>query len=61
MFKQPPLLLPEAERKSAARIIAATGGNTDRIIALHSVLNDYAAHGGPEGALFIFSLLSPVS
>ncbi|MYM93394.1 type VI lipase adapter Tla3 domain-containing protein [Duganella vulcania] len=41
--------LPEAERaKAPARIIAATGGNSSQTIALHSLLTDQAAHGGPE-------------
>ena len=41
--------LPEAQRnKAPARIVAATGGNTDQLIALHSTLNAYAAQGGPE-------------
>ncbi|MDC8756673.1 type VI lipase adapter Tla3 domain-containing protein [Janthinobacterium fluminis] len=40
--------LPEAQRlKAPARIIAATGGNTEQLIALHSTLNAYAAQGGP--------------
>jgi hypothetical protein len=41
--------LPEAERaKGPARIVAATGDNTEQLLALHGALNDYAAHGGPE-------------
>jgi hypothetical protein len=41
--------LPEAERaKGPARIITATGGNTDQLIVLHGTMTDYAAHGGPE-------------
>ena len=41
--------LPEAERKKApARVITGNGGNTDQTILLHSLLNDYASHGGPE-------------
>ncbi|MET3133619.1 hypothetical protein AAKU55_003909 [Oxalobacteraceae bacterium GrIS 1.11] len=41
--------LPEAERlKAPARIVMATGGNTDQLIALHSTLSAYAAQGGPE-------------
>jgi hypothetical protein len=41
--------LPEAERsKAPARIVAATGGSTDRLIALHSMMNAMAASGGPE-------------
>ena len=43
------LTLPEAERRKApARIVAATGGNSDQLIALHSTLDAYAAQGGPE-------------
>ncbi len=42
-------VLPEAQRlKAPARIIAATDGNTDQLIALHSALNAHAANGGPE-------------
>jgi len=41
--------LPEAERaKAPVRIVAATGGNTDQLIALHGTLNTQAAAGGPE-------------
>ncbi|MCA1857836.1 DUF2875 family protein [Massilia oculi] len=41
--------LPEARRASApARVIAATGGNTERLVALHGVLGAQAAAGGPE-------------
>ncbi|MYM93396.1 type VI lipase adapter Tla3 domain-containing protein [Duganella vulcania] len=41
--------LPESERaKAPVRIIAATGGNSSQAIALHSLLTDQAAHGGPE-------------
>ena len=41
--------LPEAQRKAApARVVAATGGNTDQMRILHGMLNDYAAKGGPE-------------
>ncbi|MET3134793.1 hypothetical protein AAKU55_005095 [Oxalobacteraceae bacterium GrIS 1.11] len=41
--------LSEAERlKAPARIVMATGGDTDQMIALHSTLNAYAAQGGPE-------------
>ena len=42
------LTLPEAQRLKAARIVAATGGNADRLIALHGTLNAYAAQGGTE-------------
>jgi hypothetical protein len=42
------LTLPETQRLKAARVVAATGGNTDQLIALHSTLNAYAAQGGPE-------------
>ena len=41
--------LPEAQRPHApARVIVATGGNTDQMIALHGTLDAYAASGGPE-------------
>jgi hypothetical protein len=41
--------LPEAERaKSPARVIVATGGNTDQLVMLHGVLNHKASRGGPE-------------
>ena len=41
--------LPEAQRAIApARVIAATGGNTDHLIALHGTLDAHAASGGPE-------------
>lgn len=41
--------LPQAQRATApARVIAATGGNTDQLIALHGTLNAYSAAGGPE-------------
>ena len=41
--------LPEAQRKAApARVVAATGGNTDQMRVLHGTLNDYATKGGPE-------------
>lgn len=41
--------LPEAQRATApARVIAATNNNTDRLIALHGVLDAQAAAGGPE-------------
>jgi hypothetical protein len=41
--------LPEAQRGSApARVIAATGGNTEHLIALHGTLDAHAAAGGPE-------------
>ncbi len=41
--------LPEAERKATpARVIAATAGNTDQMIALTSVLDGWAEQGGPE-------------
>ncbi len=42
-------VLPEAQRlKAPARIIAATGDNTDQLIALHSAMNAHSAQGGPE-------------
>ncbi|RJG11195.1 type VI lipase adapter Tla3 domain-containing protein [Massilia cavernae] len=41
--------LPEAQRADApARVIAATGGNSDQMIALHGALDAHAASGGPE-------------
>ena len=41
--------LPEAKRSHApARVVVATGGNTDQMIALHGTLDAYAASGGPE-------------
>ena len=41
--------LPEAQRPHApARVVVATGGNTDQMIALHGTLNAYTASGGPE-------------
>ena len=41
--------LPEAQRAGApARVVVATGGNTEQMIALHGTLNAYAASSGPE-------------
>lgn len=41
--------LPEARRGAApARVVAATGGNTEHLIALHGMLDAHAAAGGPE-------------
>jgi hypothetical protein len=41
--------LPEAQRAHApARIVVATGGNAEQLIALHGTLNAYAARSGPE-------------
>jgi hypothetical protein len=41
--------LPEAEReKGPARVIAATNNRTEQLVALESVLHDYAARGGPR-------------
>jgi len=41
--------LPEADRKSApTRVAVSTGGNTDQTVALTTVLNGWAAQGGPE-------------
>lgn len=41
--------LPEAHRAGApARIVAATGGNTDQVLALHAILNAHVARGAPE-------------
>jgi hypothetical protein len=41
--------LPEAARKTApARVVLSAGGNVEQTIALSSVLNTWAAQGGPE-------------
>lgn len=41
--------LSEARRGAApARVLAATGGNTEHLIALHGMLDAHAAAGGPE-------------
>jgi hypothetical protein len=41
--------LPAAQRAGApARVVVASGGHTDQMIALHGTLNAYAASGGPE-------------
>ncbi|MGZ3182146.1 MAG: type VI lipase adapter Tla3 domain-containing protein [Telluria sp.] len=41
--------LPESERaKGLARVIAATHGQTQQLVALEGVLHDYAAQGGPK-------------
>jgi hypothetical protein len=41
--------LPEAERaKGPARVIAATNNHTEQLVALETMLHEYAAHGGPE-------------
>lgn len=41
--------LPETQRpKAPARVVVATGGDTDQMIALHGTLDAYAASGGPE-------------
>jgi len=41
--------LPEAERPSApARLVAATGGNTQQLITLHKTLMKHAEDGGTE-------------
>lgn len=41
--------LPEGERKAApARVALATGGNVEQTVALTTVLDEWAAHGGPE-------------
>ena len=43
------LTLAEAERaKAPALVDAATGDDTNQITMLHSALNTYASHGGPE-------------
>jgi hypothetical protein len=41
--------LPEAERtKGPARVIAAMGDQTEQLVAVESMLHQYAAQGGPE-------------
>jgi hypothetical protein len=41
--------LPEAERtKGPARVIAAMGDQTEQLVALESMLHQYATQGGPE-------------
>jgi hypothetical protein len=41
--------LPETTRtKAPARIVVATGGDTEQTIVLHGMLGDYAAQGGPD-------------
>ena len=41
--------LPESERaKGPARVIAATNNQTEQLVALESMLHQYAAQGGPE-------------
>lgn len=41
--------LPEAERaKGPARVIAATNNQTEQLVALETMLHQYAAQGGPE-------------
>lgn len=41
--------LPEAQRaKGPARIIAATGGQKEQLLALHGMLSKYAQAGGPD-------------
>ena len=41
--------LPEEQRgHGPARVIAASGGNVDQMLALERVLHDYGASGGPE-------------
>lgn len=48
-WQQALLTLPEAQRKAApARIIASTGGDTDKLVALTSLVNTQAEAGGPE-------------
>ncbi|WP_426100941.1 type VI lipase adapter Tla3 domain-containing protein [Massilia sp. TSP1-1-2] len=43
------LTLPEGERaKAPVLVIAATGDDSSQVTMLHSALNAYAAHGGPE-------------
>jgi hypothetical protein len=41
--------LPETARtKAPARVVVATGGDTEQTIILHGMLGDYAASGGPD-------------
>jgi hypothetical protein len=48
-WKDALLTLPETERpKTPARIIVATGGQADQLVALHSLMSANAAMGGPE-------------
>jgi len=48
-WQQALLTLPEAQRKAApARIVASTGGDTDKLVALTSLINTQAEAGGPE-------------
>ncbi len=48
-WQQAVLSLPEAQRKTAPqRIITATGGNTDKLVALTGMINAQAEAGGPE-------------
>lgn len=48
-WQQALLTLPEAQRKTApARIVASTGGDTDKLVALTSLINTQAEAGGPE-------------
>ena len=48
-WQQALLTLPEAQRKTApARIVTATGGDTDKLVALASVINAQTEAGGPE-------------
>ncbi|PWF38997.1 hypothetical protein C7C56_027375, partial [Massilia glaciei] len=43
------LSLPEAARSNApGLVVAASGGDTDQMITLHSTLSAHAAQGGPE-------------
>jgi hypothetical protein len=48
-WQQALLTLPEAERNRApARVVAATGNNTDQTVALSGMLNRWAEQGGPQ-------------
>lgn len=48
-WQQALLTLPVAQRKTApARIVASTGGDTDKLVALTSLINTQAEAGGPE-------------
>ncbi|TXI97684.1 MAG: DUF2875 domain-containing protein [Aquabacterium sp.] len=48
-WQQALLTLPEAQRKAApTRIVASTGGDTDKMITLTSLINTQAEAGGPE-------------
>ncbi|MGC4060178.1 MAG: DUF2875 family protein [Aquabacterium sp.] len=48
-WQQALLTLPEDQRKTALkRVITATGGDTNKVVALSGLMNAQAAAGGPE-------------